>query len=151
MVIVVCRQRRYRCVWMRAHFPDWQSSGSASLADKQRAARVFEWCAACAEEDRCASRMVLKRGMGIRTTNGRETRVFKGAIQSYTPTFTLFLIDSSKGIISPGTEDLARLYYNSSRVTGVCTADGGLGQHWDKGVFGFFLDKKFGRREIGQS
>ena len=35
--------------------------------------------------------------------------------------FTLLLIDSSNGIISPGTEDPARLYYNSNKVTGVCT------------------------------
>ena len=67
------------------------------------------------------------------------------------PTFTLLLIEPSKGIISPSTEDLARLYYDSSKVTGVCTAGGGLDRHWDKGVFESFLDKKFGRREIGQS
>ena len=39
--------------------------------------------------------------------------------------FSFLLIELSEGAISPSTEDPARGYYNSSKVTGGCTLGGG--------------------------
>ena len=87
---------------------------------------VIKWYTACAEDDRRDCRMVLKRGMGIRTTSERQTRGYsRESIPYCMPTFSFLLIEFSEGTISPSTEVPARRYYNSSKVTGVCTLGGG--------------------------